>query len=366
MTVEEIKELGAKKDEQSLEVLLRIYPLGLSIDLKREIVSSIGRHPNLNAVFLFLNKEAFEKNVPMEVIYQMYRTCLLRGKKDERFRLLGEHIRIEYDNEVIEKMYRYSHNSVNRIHKTTITKPVAYCGDAEEVLSTFPSQSVQLIFTSPPYYNARDYVEYRSYEDYLSKMKAVLRECWRILEMGRFIVINVSPIITRRAGRQFESIRYPLPFDFHKILTDCDFYFVDEIIWLKPEPSVPNRNGGFKRTPKPLMYKPNCITESLLVYRRNCDFLLDKNIREYEEEYVEGEIDTSNVWKIAPVFNPNHPAVFPEELARRVIKYYSFKGDAVLDPFAGIGTTGKVAIEMGRIPVQIDIKEEYVSEFNSF
>ena len=179
-------------------------------------------------------------------------------------------------------------------------------------------------------------------------------------------MINVSPIITRRAGRQFESIRYPLPFDFHKILTDCDFYFVDEIIWLKPEPSVPNRNGGFKRTPKPLMYKPNCITESLLVYRRNCDFLLDKNIREYEEEYVEGEIDTSNVWKIAPVFNPNHPAVFPEELARKVIKYYSFKGDAVLDPFAGAGTTGKVAIEMGRIPVQIDIKEEYVSEFNSF
>ena len=59
-------------------------------------------------------------------------------------------------------------------------------------------------------------------------------------------------------------IRYPIHFDFHKILEESGFYFVDEIIWIKPEYSVPNRVGGYHQTRQPLSYKPNCITESLL------------------------------------------------------------------------------------------------------
>ena len=59
-----------------------------------------------------------------------------------------------------------------------------------------------------------------------------------------------------------------------KFLRNLDF--IDEIVWIKPEPSVPNRVGGYMQTRKPLSYKPNCITESIMVYRKKCDFLLDK------------------------------------------------------------------------------------------
>ena len=109
-------------------------------------------------------------------------------------------------------------------------------------------------------------------------MKNVLRECSRVLEDGRFIIINVSPVITKRPGREFESVRYPIHFDFHSILQQTGFYFVDEIIWIKPESSVKDRVGGYRQTRKPLSYKPNCITESLMVYRKTAPFLLDEKI----------------------------------------------------------------------------------------
>ena len=101
-----------------------------------------------------------------------------------------------------------------------------------------------------------------------------------------------------------------------------------------------------------------------MVYRKKCDFLLDKNIRYYtsKPDYKPNDekIDRSNVWKIAPANSKNHPAVFPEELCKRILKYYSYKGDVVLDPFAGIGTFGRVAYKMGRIPVMCEMNEDYI------
>lgn len=235
-------------------------------------------------------------------------------------------------------------------------------GDVAEKLKKFPEQSVQMIFTSPPYYNAREYSDYHSYKDYLDKIKNVFTACNRVLEDGRFIIVNISPVITKRPGREFESIRYPIHYDYHKILEESGFYFVDEIVWIKPEPSVPNRIGGYMQTRKPLSYKPNCITESLMVYRKNCDFLLDKNINDYKEynKYENEEIDTTNCWYITPKSDKNHPAVFPEELCKRVLKYYSYEGDVIMDPFAGSGTLGRVAKQMNRIPIMCEMNEEYI------
>ena len=193
-------------------------------------------------------------------------------------------------------------------------------------------------------------------------MKSILIALHRVLEDSRFIVINVSPVITKRLGREFESTRYPIHYDFHSILTASGFYFIDEIQWIKPEPSVPDRVSGYKQTRKPLSYKPNCITESIMVYRKNADFLLDKNMKRYKgyNRHEGEEIDTSNCWYIAPSRDKNNPAVFPEELVRRVLKYYSFEGDTVLDCFAGSGTTGKVAKAMNRLPVLCEINRDYV------
>ena len=364
-SVEQIKAMGKEKNENNLLKLFEIFKLPAPIDIRREIVSSIGRQNDNDKVYIFMKREAFNADNPMELIYQIFRTCLYKSKIDKRFSDLKQEIINYYKNENIKKMnefydFRQQRKNMPLIHK--ITCPLLLVGDSSETLKELPDNSIQLAFTSPPYYNAREYSDYKSYADYLEKMKKIFIACNRVIEEGRFFIVNVSPVITKRAGCEFESIRYPIHYDFHKILTEAGFYFIDEIIWIKPEPSVPDRVSGYKQTRKPLSYKPNCITESIMVYRKNCNFLLDKNMKNYTEyeKYENEEIDTSNCWFIAPKYDKNHPAVFPEELCRRILKYYSFEGDTVLDPFAGSGTLGRVAKKMNRVPVMCEINNDYV------
>lgn len=339
------------------------------ISLKREIVSSIGRQRNNDVVYDFIRKNVFLPNY-MVVIYQMYRTTLYKSSEDRFFRL-SEEILDHYNNEMLHKMKRfyYFRKDINSKKSTyslsSITKPTLLTGDSEKSLSKIEDKSINFIFTSPPYYNAREYSDYSSYNEYLKKMERVLNQCNRILEDGRFIIINVSPVITNRPGREFESIRYPIHFDFHNILMKSGFEYIDDIVWIKPEYSVPNRIGGFIQTRTPLSYKPNCITESLLVYRKKVDFLLDKNLKRYIKEKDKNKInpesiDTTNCWYISPKSDKKHPAIFPEELCERVLKYYSYENDLVLDPFAGSGTFGRVANRMKRIPVLCEINKDYI------
>lgn len=364
-TIEYIKSLGKEKNDYNLFLLLEIFKRNdLNVDIKREVVSSIGRQKNYNEVIKFISENALNKSTIMEYVYQMFRTCLYRQNVDKRFKNLKNQILDYYKNEILYKMEEYYEykQSHHKNSKNSITRPVLLVGDSEETLKTLPENSIQLAFTSPPYYNARTYSDYHSYNDYLYKIKQVFIQCNRVIENGRFLIVNVSPVITKRPGREFESIRYPIHFDFHKILEESGFYFIDEIIWIKPEPSVKNRIGGYQQTRKALSYKPNCITESIMVYRKKCSFLLDKNINEYKffDKYAEEEIDTTNCWHIAPKSDKEHPAIFPEELCRRILKYYSFEGDTVLDPFAGSGTFGRVAHNMKRIPVMCEMDENYI------
>ena len=322
-SIEYIKSLGKNKCSDNLDLLLNLFNEKLDIEIKREVVSSIGRNEDLDKIYSFIEKECFA-NHPMELIYQMYRTCLYKGKYDSRFEKLGNNILTFYNNEVMNKMFSYRNNSQKRdcSNKFSISTPLLLVGDSEYTLSKLPEKSIQLIFTSPPYYNAKEYSDYHSYAAYLEKMKKVFSSCHRVLEDGRFLIINVSPVISKRPGREFESIRYPIHFDFHKILEESGYVFVDEIQWIKPEPSVPNRIGGYIQTRNALSYKPNCINESIMVYRKKCDFLLDKNIKDYHniEKYENENVDTSNCWYIAPSSNKDHPAVFPDELCRRILQ----------------------------------------------
>lgn len=105
---------------------------------------------------------------------------------------------------------------------------------------------------------------------------------------------------------------------------------------------------------KPLGYKPNCVTEYLMVYRKSTEKLLDWNMRSYDSRTAENSkvadgYETTNVWKIDPCFDKIHSAIFPVELCKRVIQYYSFKGDLIFDPFGGSGTVGKTAKELDRL-----------------
>jgi len=129
--------------------------------------------------------------------------------------------------------------------------------------------------------------------------------------------------------------------------------FIDDIIWQKPEYSVKNRVGGFMQHRKPLGYKPNTTTEYLMVYRKKSTDLIDWNIKQYDKDIIEkskvsDDFEKTNVWSLPTSSDKTHSAVFPKSLCERVIKYYSYEGDLVFDPFGGSGTFGEVAIQNNR------------------
>ncbi len=241
-------------------------------------------------------------------------------------------------------------------------------GNCIEVLEEFPPDTVQLVFTSPPYYNAKpEYSEYVDYQEYLDFIRKVIVRAHSILSEGRFFVINISPVLIRRISRSTSSRRIAIPFDIHRIFENAGFDFVDDIIWIKPEGAGWNLGRGrrFKADRQPLQYKPVPVTEYILVYRKKTDKLIDWNLRKHydpnliEESRLLGEYDVTNVWRIHPAHSKIHPAVFPEELARKVIKYYSFKDDMILDPFAGIGTVGQAAYNLERRFLLIENEPKY-------
>ncbi len=242
-------------------------------------------------------------------------------------------------------------------------------GDSVEELKKLPKESVNLIFTSPPYYNAKpEYSEYSSYEEYLELMRMVIRVCGDTLSEGRFFVLNVSPILLRRASRSESSKRIAVPFDFHRLFIEEGFEFIDDIHWVKPEGAGWSFGRGrrFAADRNPLQYKPVPVTEYILVYRKKTDMLIDWNIRKHSDQEavnsskIEDGYEKTNLWKINPSRSKIHPATFPLELAEKVIKYYSFERDVVLDPFGGIGTTAKAAIKLNRRFVMSEIEEKYI------
>ena len=230
-------------------------------------------------------------------------------------------------------------------------------GDAEFVLRELPDGSTNLVFTSPPYFNARpDYAEYLAYDEYLEKMRRIIRECGRTLSEGRFFVMNVSAVLIRRASRSEASRRIAVPFDLHRIFVEEGFDFIDDIIWEKPSGAgwATGRGRRFAADRTPLQYKAVPVTEYILVYRKHTDKLIDWNIRNHPDRdavsssKVQDGYEQTNIWRLPPSYSKEHPAIFPTELVKRVIQYYSFEGDVVLDPFAGTGTVGKVAISLNR------------------
>lgn len=243
-------------------------------------------------------------------------------------------------------------------------------GDSEQLLQELPAGSVNLIFTSPPYYNARpEYTDYVTYEEYLLKIRKIIQNAHRVLAEGCFFVMNISPVLVRRASRSEASRRIAVPFDMHRLFIEEGYDFIDDIIWEKPEGAgwATGRGRRFAADRNPLQYKPVPVTEYVLVYRKHTDKLIDWNIRAHpNKEIVKAskvgdDYDRTNIWKITPAHDPRHPAIFPVELAEKVIKYYSFKGDVVLDPFAGIGTVGKAAAKLDRRFVLLEQNPKYVS-----
>ena len=232
-------------------------------------------------------------------------------------------------------------------------------GDCVEEMKKLPDNYIDLTVTSPPYFNAKDYSQYESLDDYMSTMESVFEEVYRILKESRMCIINIAPVIVSREKRSEQSYRIPLPFYFVPMMEDLGFEFLEDIIWEKPEGAVPNRNGGFNQHRKPISYKPNVVTEYILVFKKKADFLIDKVLE--DRSLVVGDYERTNIWKISPKTNSGHPAPFPDELAEKCIKYYSYESNIVLDPFAGSGTTLLMARKLNRRYIGIEINSDYVA-----
>ncbi len=348
--------------------LLDIYILALKKEEtsrnRREIASAIGRMRSTEAIPTL--KKLLKDNDP-NVVLQSIRgllvfkdrksiLSLLKKLKDHPNELVKRVIGIEFPMKTKDLR---NHSKVDKRLKNSVIN-----GDTLQIMKKIKNDSLHLTFTSPPYYNARDYSIYDSYDSYLKFLTKVFKEVYRITKEGRFFVLNTSPIIIPRVGRKYSSKRYPIPFDIHHYLIKIGWEFIDDIIWVKPEPSAKNRVSGFNQHRKPLAYKPNCVSESIMVYRKQSDKLIDWNLKQYsdqiiEESKVQDGFETSNVWHIDPTFNKTHSAVFPKELCDRVIKYYSLKGDLVFDPFAGSGSVGLSALENDRHFLLTELDKRY-------
>lgn len=252
--------------------------------------------------------------------------------------------------------------------KISTVKNTIGLGDSEDLLTQMPSESVDLIFTSPPYYNARpEYADYITYDEYLLKIRKIISQGHRVLNEGRFFVMNISPILIRRATRSEASKRIAVPFDFHQLFIQEGFEFIDDIHWVKPEGAgwATGRGRRFAADRNPLQYKAVPVTEYILVYRKKTDKLIDWHIRNtdpdiVEESKIEDDYEKTNLWRIHPANHKEHPAIFPVELAEKVIRYYSFKNDVVLDPFAGTGTVGEAAVKLNRRFVLFELDPTYM------
>lgn len=363
-----IKNLAKLKDRSLMKLFIEYASKDESTDVRREAVSAIGRlkhEDTVEALVRFLGDE------DPKVVLQAIRGLMIflhRVEVKKEFKKLLNHPN-ENIQAVISKEINKGDSNIKKPQKQdqslVFLKNTVVHGDVQDVLKCIPDESIHLTFTSPPYYNARDYSIYQSYNEYLSFLEVVFQEVHRITKEGRFFILNTSPIIVPRFSRSHSSRRYPIPYDIHPLLVKMGWEFIDDIVWVKPEASAKNRNAGFLQHRKPLGYKPNAISEMLMVYRKKTDKLIDWNMRQYDKEITDRSkvpdgYETTNVWHIDPSFDKVHSAVFPIDLCNRIIKYYSFVDDIVFDPFAGSGTLGRSAINLERNFFLVEKETKYI------
>ena len=366
-----VKNVGKLKDERFLTELSQFAATEKNTFARREAISAIGRMRSEKAIPTLMQ---YLTDTDPKIVLQSVRALLYFKENPEvqtALNALLEHpnelIREHLISEIKEKKSGQQNGKKDPQHPISpeALKNVIVHADVQEALKLIPDESIHLTFTSPPYYNARDYTIYQSYEEYLDFLTTIFKETHRITKEGRFFVLNTSPVIVPRISRAHSSKRYAIPYDMHPRLTDIGWEFIDDIVWTKPDYAAKNRNGGFFQHRKPLGYKANSVTESVMVYRKKTNRLIDWNIRQYDDETiaasrVTGEYEKTNLWHINPTANKVHPAVFPSELASRIVQFYSFKGDLVFDPFGGSGTVGYVALTHDRLFLLCEKEMEYV------
>jgi len=224
-------------------------------------------------------------------------------------------------------------------------------GTAEN-MKELPNNSVHLMITSPPYNVSKEYDEDLSLKEYLQLLENAFKETYRVLVNGGRACVNVANL-----GRK---PYIPLSDYISKMMIDIGFNMRGEIIWNKAASASPSTAwGSWQSAANPILRD---IHEYILVFSKG-DYKREKGKKEdtiSKEQFMEW---TKSIWTInaESAKKIGHPAPFPEELPYRLIQLYSFKGDIVLDPFMGSGTTAVAALKSDRIFVGYEISQEYIN-----
>jgi site-specific DNA-methyltransferase (adenine-specific) len=252
------------------------------------------------------------------------------------------------------KLYRnVKVNEVETEIENTVPSDVldhVLCQDSRK-MGNIPDSSVHLVVTSPPYNVGKEYDEDLNLGQYLLLLKDVFTETHRILVCGGRACINIANV-----GRKPYIPYHKFMID---VMTQVGFLMRGEIIWNKGAGAgISTAWGSWCSPSNPTLRDTH---EYILVFSKK-KFGRNSDGREATISKKEFLGYTKSVWEFQPesAEKVGHPAPFPVELPYRCIQLYTFKGEVVLDPFCGVGTTCIAAIKAGRHFIGIDINEEYV------
>ena len=241
----------------------------------------------------------------------------------------------------------------NHIEPQNLNK--LFCKSSEK-MDELPDYSVHLMVTSPPYNVGKDYDQDLSLKEYRDLLKQVFKETFRVLVYGGRVCINVANL-----GRK---PYIPLHSYIIEDMYGLGFLMRGEIIWNKAASSgVSTAWGSWQSASNPTLRD---VHEYVLIFSKGS---FSRNPHNKENTITKGEFltFTKSTWDFPAesATRVGHPAPFPIELPYRCIQLYTFKGEVVLDPFCGIGSTCIAAIKSGRQFVGYDVNKEYVEIANS-
>jgi len=246
-----------------------------------------------------------------------------------------------------------------------------YHGDARD-LSMISDESVELVVTSPPYFDLKDYEspedeqlgEINEYNKFLTMLDEVWSEVYRILKpKGRMCVVVGDVLRSRSQHGKHEVI--PLHASIQQHAREIGFDNLAPILWYKIGNASLEAGGNARFLGKP--YEPGAVVkndvEYILLFRKPGDYR-SPSVEQRVLSTIEADEHQKmfrQLWKdINGAPQTNHPAPYPPELAERLIRMFSFVGDTVLDPFLGSGTTAVAASRCGRNSIGTEIEPEYL------